>query len=87
MNLYLFIIFSQLGELDLLEEMRRKIWDFSTLERSLQEEKPSMQTITDRGRHLLQAVTCPALDGDIGEFTEKWLKINNDTAQQLSKYV
>ena len=75
----------QAGELDTLEEMRRKAWDFNTLERSLADEKVDVLATLDAGRHLLQGVRCLELQADVTACTDAWMTVNNDTNTQLCR--
>ena len=77
----------QAGELDTLEEMRRKAWAFNALEQSLADEKPGVLATLDAGRHLLQGVTCAALDTDVSACTDAWMSLSNDTRTQLRRSV
>lgn len=57
------------------------------MDRSLVEERPVVLQVLDRGRYLLQGVTCPALEAEVTECTNHWVKVNNDTDAKLKKSV
>ncbi len=44
-----------------------------------------MYQAADRGRQLLQNVTCPALEADVTDFSDQLLKVNNDTTAELKR--
>ena len=44
-----------------------------------------MDQIIDKGRHLLQSITCPALESDIGDFTDIWIQFNNKIESELRR--
>ena len=82
-----FSCYHQSVENEPLESLRKRIWDYNTLERSLQEEKATVLQSLDRGRHLLQAVACPALEAEVTECTDSWVKLNNDTQSNVKRYI
>ena len=68
-----------------IEKLRRRIWEYNTIQGVLTEEKPSMFQCVEKGKQLLQKVTCPALESDVTDFADQLLKINNDTASELKR--
>ena len=71
---------------DTLEEIRHKIWDHNTVQTALDDEKPVLYDVVDRGRQLLQGVTCPELDVELTEFADHWVQINTDTSAKLKRW-
>ena len=76
---------NKVREDDPLDEIRRKIWDYHTVQRALNEEKPSMYQTVDISHQLLQSVTCPILASKVTVFSEKWVHINNLTDTELKR--
>ena len=72
---------------DPIDELRRKIWDFHSVQSALAEEKANMYQTVDRGRQLVQGVSCPTLDSDVTEFSEHWVQLNNDVDAELKRFV
>jgi len=67
------------------EELRRLIWDYHTVEQSLENEKAAMYEIVDRGHQLLQSISCPVLETELAEFADHWVQISNETSTELKK--
>lgn len=72
-------------ERDTLEEIRGKIWDFHAIQGSLNEEKANVYHILDKGKQLLQAVSCVGLDEELTAFSDQWAQLNNDVDNILKK--
>ena len=72
---------------DPLDELRKKIWEYHTVQRALGEEKASMYELVDKGRQLLQSLACPVLEGEVAEFSDKWVLINSTTDSELKRWV
>lgn len=68
-----------------LEHLRRKIWNYHTIQGALTEEKASMYQCVDKGKQLLQKMVCPSLEADVADFSEQLLRINNDTNTELKR--
>jgi nesprin-1 len=71
---------------DSLEEIRSKIWALSNLQSSLQERKADVYHTLDKGRQILQAVSCHALEEELQCFSDKWAQLNSDVDSTLKKY-
>ena len=70
-----------------IEELRKHIWDYHTVEKSLENEKPAMYEIIDRGHQLLQSISCPVLETELARFAERWVQISNETNTELKRQV
>ena len=46
-----------------------------------------MQRVVGRGRRLLQAVSCPALEADVTGLADRWLQVTSDTAAHITRWV
>ena len=70
---------------DSLETLRHKIWEYSGVLRALEDEKPEMQQCVARGRRLLQAVQCPALESDVNTLSDHWVQVTSDTSTEIKR--
>ena len=73
------------SETDTIEELRHKIWGHASVDRALSEEKPAMTALCARGRRLLQAVTCPALEADITSLNDQWVQLASNTGTEIKR--
>ena len=78
-------VLEPLCEDDNLETLRRKIWDYHTVQRALNDEKATMYQALDRGRQLIQDVQCPELEDSLADFGEHWMQLNNGTSTKLKR--
>ena len=51
----------------------------------MNEEKAAMYQVIDKGRQLLQSISCPALESDVGDFADSWIQLNNKTDAELKR--
>lgn len=68
-----------------IEDLRKLIWDYHTVEKSLENEKSAMYEIIDRGHQLLQSISCPVLETELADFAERWVQISSETSTELKK--
>ena len=74
------------GVIGSLEVLRKRIWDYHTVQKALDDEKALMIKVVDRGHQLLQSVSCPALEGELADFAEHWVHVSNETDTELKRY-
>ena len=72
------------GDAD-VDAARRAIWALHEVDEDLQAERATMYQVVDRGRALLQGLTCPQLETEVADFAEKWLNVTNEVSSQLKK--
>ena len=68
-----------------LEPLRHAVWTRHALQRALLAERPALCELAARGRQLLEAVACPALDEATAEFSGRWVALSNETAAKLKQ--
>ena len=69
----------------IVRQVRRKIWNHNTARTALDDEKPMLYDVVDRGRQLLQGMTCPRLDLELTEFADHWVQINTNISSKLKR--
>ncbi|ELT88687.1 hypothetical protein CAPTEDRAFT_175674 [Capitella teleta] len=76
---------SQMRNTDALEEIRSKIWNFHSMQSALQERKADVFHVVDKGRQILQAVSCLLLDEELQGFSERWAQLNSEVDSSLKR--
>jgi hypothetical protein len=70
-----------------IEELRKLIWDYHTIQKALDDEKAVMYEVVDRGHQLLQSVFCPVLESELADFAGQWVHVSNETNTELKRFV
>ena len=70
---------------DTLPAIQSKIDIYNRLQRELNDEKPTVFQVVDRGKQLLHSINCPALETLITDLADKWVNLNTDLSHQLKQ--
>ncbi|KAL3874929.1 hypothetical protein ACJMK2_037881 [Sinanodonta woodiana] len=70
---------------DSFHAIQTKINTYQRLQRELNDEKPTVFQIVDKGKQLLHSVNCPALETMITELADKWVDLNASLSQELKR--
>ena len=70
---------------DTLPAIQGKIDMYNRLQRELNDEKPTVFQVVDRGKQLLHSINCPALESLITDLADKWVNLNTDLSHLLKQ--
>lgn len=70
---------------DSIKMIQDKINTYHRLQRELNEEKPVLFQVVDKGKQLLHSVNCPALEADITDMADRWVNLSTNLSHELKR--
>ncbi|XP_074656556.1 nesprin-1-like isoform X2 [Tubulanus polymorphus] len=64
------------------DQLKSRIDLYKNIQKSLSDEKSNMYQIVDKGRQLLQCLTCPSLETSLADFADSWVALTNQCAAE-----
>lgn len=78
---------SPVSEDDALENVQAKLTKYQTLQQSLNEEKPMVHEIVEKGKQILHSVNCPDLEATVTELADSFVELHSSVSSELHRSV
>ena len=70
---------------DSISTIQDKMSTYQRLQHEMQDNKPTLHQVVDKGKQLLHSVTCAPLESSIADLGEKWVALNTNVSSELKK--
>ena len=73
------------GSEEAVVTIQEKITTYRRLQRELNEERPILFQVVDKGKQLLHSLNCPALETDVTDLANRFVNLNSGISQELKR--